>query len=151
MAKRIMNNITVFVIRTQSNSIKGDSVFLSKEHAEYMNSQYMYNNDDTYIDSVELPYVGKYVSYVSIYKGYNYGMHNMYDVCYRSQLYPSVELAKQNNNWKEIQQNAINQPEEFNVYKNTICNKDYFGYDWYYGDVMEGKVNAKIRKLKVIR
>ena len=51
MAKRIMDNITVFVIRTQSNNIKGDSVYLNKEQAEYMADQYMYNNDDVYIDS----------------------------------------------------------------------------------------------------
>jgi len=151
LAKRIMNNITVFAIRTQSNSIKGDSVFLSKEHAEYMNSQYMYDGYDTYIDSIELPFVGKYVSYVQIYRGFDYGIGNIYDVCYKSELYPSVESAKQNNNWKKIVERSINQPEEFNVYKDKICNKDWGGHDWYYGDVMEGKVNAEIKKLKVVR
>ena len=37
------------------------------------------------------------------------------------------------------------------VFTDKICNKDWGGHDWYYGDVMEGKVNAEIKKLKVVR
>lgn len=152
MAKRILENVTIYFIKTQKGNIKGDSVYLNKEHAERIAYDFnTYYGHDVYIDSIIVPFVGQHLSYVDIYKGFDYGINHMYDVCYKSELYPSVEIAKQNTRWQQIQQQAIEKPEEFNVYQNRICSKDILDHDWYYGDVMEGKVNAEIKKLRVLR
>ena len=152
MAKRIMNEIKVFVIRSQrDNSIKGGKVFLNEDSAKSLEYDYTYSQgSDVYLDSIILPFVGKYVSYVSVYRGFDYGYPGIHDVTYKSELYPSTELAQSSKAWKQVEQQVIEKPEEFNVYPNKICSKDYGDDDWYYGDVMEGKVSAEIKRLKVI-
>jgi len=152
MAKRIMNEIKVFVIRSQrDNSIKGGKVFLNEDSAKSLEYDYTYSQgNDVYLDSITLPFVGKHVSYVHIYRGFDYDFPGMYDAVYKSELYPSREQAKASKAWKRIEQQVIEKPEEFNVYPNKICSKDYGNEDWYYGDVMEGKVSAEIKRLKVI-
>lgn len=151
MSKVITNNVTIFIIRSQRNNIKGDCVFLNEQQAKNMKEEYDYQGYNVYIDSLIIPFVGKYVSYIDLYKGFDYGFSDMYDVCYKSQLYPSVELAKTDKCWLNIIKAVNEKPEEFNIYQNKICSKDIFGDDWFYGDVMEGKFCAEIRKLKVIR
>jgi len=152
MAKRIMNDVTVFVIRSQiGNSIKGNCVFLNEELAKSLEYDYTHlDGSDVYLDSITLPFVGKYVSYVHVYRGFDYDYPGMHDAIYKSELYPSTEFARLSKAWKQIEQQVIEKPEEFNVYSNKICSKDYGGDDWYYGDVMEGKVSAEIKRLKVI-
>ena len=150
--KRIMNEVKVFVIRSQrDNSIKGDRVFLNMESAKSLEYDLIaYEDQDVYLDSITLPFVGKHISYVNIYRGFDYDFPGMHDVHYKSELYPSIEQAKLSKAWKKIEQQVSEQPEEFNVYQDKICSKDYGGEDWYYGDVMEGRVSAEIKRLKVI-
>lgn len=152
MAKIIMDNVIVYAITSQrNNNFKGDCVYLNKEHAEKARENYMYSGYETYLQPISLPFAGKHASYISIYKGYDYGINNMYDIIYNSSLFSSVSLAKQDDAWQEIVQMMENNLEKFNVYYNKICSKDTFGEDWIYGDVMEGKVSAEIKKLKIIR
>ena len=151
MAKRILENVTIYCIKTQKGNIKGDFVFLNKERAENIANEYTYQDYDVYVDSLVVPFVGKHLSYVDVYRGFDYGINSMYNVCYNSELYPSVELAKQDVKWQQIEQLAINEPEEFNIYRDKICSKDIFEEDWFYGDVMEGKVSAEIKKIRVLR
>jgi len=152
MANRIMDTTVIFVIKSiHTNEIKGETVYLSKEKAERRVSEYEFNGESVYVDSIELPFVGKYVSYVDIYKGFDYGMQEMYDVCYKSDIYPSTETAKMHMRWLRIVENAKTSPERFNIYRDKICSKDWNGDDWVSGDVMEGNMSAEIMKLKVIR
>jgi len=152
MAKRIMNEVKVFVIRSQrDSSIRGERVFLNEQYAKSLEYDCTYlGGEDVYIDSITLPFVGKHVSYVDVYRGFDYDYPGMHDAVYKSELYPSIEQAKSSRAWKQIEQEVAKDPEEFNVYQDKICSKDYGGEDWYYGDVMEGKVSAKIKRLKVI-
>jgi len=140
---------TIYVIRSNKNdSIKGDKVYLNKEDAE---KQIYYADlyENYYVDSIELPFVGKYVSYVRMYCGFDYGMDSMYDVVYKTDLFPSVEKAKETKLWKDTEKLVVEKPDEFNVYPNKICSRDFGTDDWYYGDVMEGKINTEIKRLKV--
>jgi len=152
MAKRIMSEVKVFAIRSQrDNSIKGGKVFLNEEIAKSLEYDYTHlEGSDVYLDSITLPFIGKHVSYVDVYRGFDYDFPGMHDVHYKSELYPSTEQAKSSRAWKQIEQQVAKEPEEFNVYQDKICSKDYGGEDWCYGDVMEGKISAKIKRLKVI-
>lgn len=146
MTGRVMTNVKIFIVRSQQdNSIGGDCVFLNeqraKSYAEYM--------ENLYVDSIVLPFIGKHVSFVRIYKGFDYFPY-MHDVCYKSQLYPSVAQAKESDAWKQIENLVTKNPEKFNVHDNKICSRTVFGDDWCYGDIMEGKFSAEIINLKVV-
>lgn len=157
MPKEIMNDVTIYMIMSRrvgikSNCVRGKYVYLNEEKAEAEKQKYLSTDYDVYIDSINLPFAGKYVSYINIYRGfdYNYGV-GIYDVAYRSELYASTELAKQNHSWREVYLRMQQNPDQFNVYDNKICSRDTGGEDWTYGDVMEGNLVAEIKKLKIIR
>ena len=147
-----MDNVTIFVLKSSlDNSIKGKEVFLSEARAKRIQDDYAwcYDNYNIYIDSIELPFVGKYVSYIQVYHGFDYGRDSMYDVVNNSNLFPSIEKAKETKLWKNVLNLVAEKPDEFNVYPNKICSRDFGTDDWYYGNVMEGKINAEIKRLRV--
>lgn len=155
MAKVINHKIEIYVIINSKGKVSGDRVFLNKNIAETALSwDRQTKSEDLYLDTITLPFVGQHLSYIHIYRGfdYDYGSGSMHDVCYTSDLYPSVELAKADDGWKSIMRIVDHHPEKVNVYPNKICSKDGIdNSDWYYGDVMEGKFVAEVRKLKVDR
>lgn len=135
----------------RTNDITGDKVFISRERAED-EIYYCNENESSYeIGSVKLPFVGKYVSMVNAYFGFDYGMVSMFDICHRSRFYPSVEKAKSDKLWIESEQRSIAKPDEFNKHPLRICSKDIFGTDWIYGDFMEGNSCTDIVKYRVVR
>ena len=165
MANRIMDTTVIFVIKSiHTNEIKGETVYLSKEKAERRVSEYEFNGESVYVDSIEsgnssVLVTNKYPK-MTIVSGsgpfpegdyFEYGMQEMYDVCYKSDIYPSTETAKMHMRWLQIVENAKTSPERFNIYRDKICSKDWNGDDWVSGDVMEGNMSAEIMKLKVIR
>lgn len=151
MANRVLNQVRVYLIKSQNNRIKGDSVYLDEKTAKDMKYNYEFSGCNVYLDSVVLPFAGKYVSFIDIYRGFDYGYPGMYDVVQTSELYPSVEFAKKDTIWQNLLKRVEKNNEEFNVYENRICSRECLGTDWFYGDVMEGKISAQIKKLRIVR
>lgn len=159
MSKKI-ENATVYLIRNSKGEINQKGAYLdcdmAKEAAYYLNCQYGYDEAPCYyVDSIELPFVGRHIYLVDMYRGFDYdffGTPGMHDVTNsKSQIvYPCLEYAKKDPVWISCEQASKEAPKDYHVYPTKICSDDY-GNDWFYGDVMEGKFSTEIVKIKVKR
>ena len=108
-----------------------------------------------YLDEIELPFIKKYLSYIRLYKGYDIdwgfgsGGSSFTDVIYFSDIYPTATNAKEDEIWKIFEKKALDSPDRFNFYHERICSKDIFDEDFCHGDVMEGKFNMEIKKIRI--
>lgn len=151
--------IEVFFITGSDGSIKHKTMFISEDKAKKALMDYIYEDRCFHLSSQTFEFVGKYLSQVEVYTGfdYNYGHStggNIVDVIHRSSLYPSVELSKTSKLWQSFKRNALLKPKDHNFYENSICSKEDScngKNDFYFGDVMESKFNMKIKRYKVDR
>lgn len=151
-------SIKVFFITdgTDDITVKHDTMFLSEARAKDVLDHYKaYEDKYYYLSSKTFPFVGKYISQVEVYWGFDYSLSNtdgiIGDVIYKSLLYPSVELSKASKLWQSTKERALRRPEEHNFCEDKICSKDFMDEDFEYGDVMEGKFNMRINRYKIDR
>lgn len=145
---------------TNVDDKKHYKVFLDKSVAisiaEERNMEYGSNTYVVRKDS--FPYIGKYVSFIYLYRGFDYGFDysfgggsmTMSDAIYISKLYPSLIEAKTDPVYKSCMDKAMENPEKHIISDRLICSKDGDG-EWFYGDIMEGKFNMKILRARVIK
>jgi hypothetical protein len=157
--ENIMENqkdVTIFFITDGSNNIKHHTMFLSETKAKEAVDHYQEFTGRYYtLSSITIPFVGKYISQVEVYYGFDYsfslnGGSSINDVISKSELYPSTELAKNSELWKTNNKRALVDATKHNFYENRICSKDGFD-DFFYGDIMEGKFNMEIKRYKVYK
>jgi len=153
MSKIINNETEIYFITNKKSNVLYGKVYLDKQKAQNNCNYHKCREDkeNLYIDSIIVPFVGKNLYFIHLYKGFDYGMSDIHDIYFNTNLYPSIESIKQNETWNNYYQKAKDNPEKFNIYDDRICSKDIFREDWLYGDVMESNINLKIIKVKVIR
>ena len=142
-----------------NHEIIGGAVYLNEKQA---NEEMMWEENRSgrydgayFIGSTKLPFVGKHISQVEVYHGFDYAFAAngpfINDIIKKSSLYPSVTLAKQSELWLEYKHKAEAEPDKYNFHDNTIASKDHEDSDFMYGDAMEGKFNMQVKMYKVIR
>ena len=154
-------NDVVYAIVDSKNMYVGDSVYRSRETAQLAIENLKSNGKkDLCVCKSILPFAKRSVCYLHLYKGYDYDWEagNMFDICTVTQLYPCSSMCKQSATWKSFKEKADKDPDRHIITDDMIASVQYgFKYEehdkivdaFFYGDVMEGKFNLKIKRLKV--
>ena len=108
------------------------------------------------IMEIDLPFIGKYVSYVHMYYGFSYGMGNIYDVERYGDICPSNEYAKRSPLWLKAMKYVSDKGEENHISgidyqgRHFVASK-YYNEPFIFGDCSLGCFNATIRRIKVVK
>lgn len=154
--RKINEPTIIYVLETSKGNIYSDKCFIKFDKANHAKSIHESNNNiELSIRAFEVSFVGRYALYIHMYYGFDYtyssGGKKMYDVVRDStSLYPCRDHARNDPMWLGYQKKVASEPSKYNHYPMLICPKDPSGNDWLHGDVMEGKFNVSIQKLRVV-
>jgi len=104
------------------------------------------------VSEVLLPFIGRSVSYIEIYRGYDYNFRTgkMFDNIKFGGIYACNKHAKESSAWIEFEKIAKANPDNHSFTETMIASKDCYGNTFDWGDVMDGHFNMQIKRIRVI-
>lgn len=99
-----------------------------------------------------MPFIGRNVYYAYLYRGYDYDFFGveMFDVFQVSDIYPCKDAVRATELWQKYLTEAKKDPENHIISDELVASYDaYERYQFFYGDIFEGRFNIGIYKIRV--